>query len=45
MYTHGDIYRDSYVRTNVNLIRDKLNLLPGEPTEPQNNFSSDKLLQ
>lgn len=45
MYTHGDIYRDSYVRDNVNRIRDKLNLPAGEPSDPQDNFTNDKLLQ
>ena len=44
MYTHGDIYRDFYTRDDVNLIRKKLGLPAGEPSEPINNFPSDKLL-
>jgi len=44
-YIHGDIYRDAYIRHDVNIIRDKLGLKSGEPDEPIDNFLNDKTLQ
>ncbi len=33
-YTHGDVYNDYYIKNNVKIIRNKLNLSPGEPDDP-----------
>ncbi len=36
-YVHGDIYNDYYIKNNVHLIRDKLNLHRSDPDAPLEN--------
>ena len=37
-YVHGDVYNDYYIKTNAELLRDKLNLDRNEPPPPADNI-------
>jgi hypothetical protein len=37
-YVHGDVYNDYYIKTNAELLREKLNLEKNDPPEPADNI-------